>query len=60
MKHLSIRKGIIMLFNEILSFYDITCQYTNPDTNPNSICYVCSDTNIPMTDFTKEGDNVNE
>lgn len=49
-----------MLFNEILSFYGITKQYTNPDINPNAICYTCSDTNIPMRDFTQEGDNENE
>ena len=49
-----------LTFNEILSFYNITKQYTNPVTNPNVICYVCGDTDIPMTDFTREGDNEDE
>ena len=49
-----------LTFNEIISFYGITQQYTNPDSNPNAICYICSNTNIPMTDFTQEGDNENE
>lgn len=49
-----------MLFNEILSFYVITKQYTNPDINHNAVCYICSDTDIPMTDFTEEGENENE
>ena len=48
-----------MSFNEILSFYEIQKQYSEP-IELNTLCYVCSGTDIPMTDFTQEGDNENE
>lgn len=47
-----------MNFNDILSFYKIKKEYANPTTD--ALCYVCSDTDIPIENFTQEGESENE